>query len=153
MSAICIIDTTVFLEILNVPNKATLHKNIIQELETKIKNEEVLFMPMATIIETGNHIAQNGNGHQKRKAAEKFVEQINLAIEGKSPFTPIDFLTKQKLSSWLAEFPNLAMTGLGIGDVSIIKDWEFQCSLHLSRRVYIWTLDCHLQSYDRAARI
>ena len=58
MSAICLIDTTIFLEILDVPRKATRHEHVILELQRKMEDEETLFLPMATILETGNHISQ-----------------------------------------------------------------------------------------------
>lgn len=85
MGAICLIDTSIFLEILNVPKKANQSESIFQELEEKIKAGESLFLPMATILETGNHIAQNGDGNQRRTCAEKFVNQVTQALEGKSP--------------------------------------------------------------------
>lgn len=65
MSAICLIDTTIFLEILDVPRKATRHEHMILELQRKMEDGETLFLPMATILETGNHIAQNGDGRQR----------------------------------------------------------------------------------------
>ncbi len=108
---------------------------------------------MATIIETGNHIAQNGDGTRRRSAAELFVAQIKDALDGNSPFTPIDFLSSEKLKKWLCEYPDSAMRGTGIGDLSIIKDWERQCDLHKAMRVYIWSLDNHLSAFDRAPRI
>ena len=49
MGAVCLIDTSVFVEILNVPQKASQHRQIIQQLEEKIKAHESLFLPMATI--------------------------------------------------------------------------------------------------------
>ncbi|MCB5286843.1 MAG: hypothetical protein LHW64_03460 [Candidatus Cloacimonetes bacterium] len=153
MKAICIIDTTIFLEILNVPNKAAQHKQTMAELKEKISAGEFLFLPMPTIIETGNHIAQNGDGDQRRKAALRFVNHIEKALEGDSPFTPIDFLTSEKLKTWLKEFPDSAMRGSGLGDLSIIKDWERQCKLHKAMRVYIWSLDEHLSAYELNPRI
>ncbi len=153
MKAICIIDTTIFLEILNVPNKSSYHRRTIGELKTKLSSGEFLFLPMATIIETGNHIAQNGDGTRRRSAAELFVAQIKDALDGNSPFTPIDFLSSEKLKKWLCEYPDSAMRGTGIGDLSIIKDWERQCDLHKAMRVYIWSLDNHLSAFDRAPRI
>lgn len=153
MSAICIIDTSIFLEILNVPFKANQHGDVIKQLEDKIRRKESLFLPMATILEAGNHIAQSGDGGQRRKTAARFVKQIRKALEGESPFTPIDFLTSDKLKAWLSEFPDSATRGCGLGDLSIIKDWERQCVLHKALRVYIWSLDEHLSAYDRAPRI
>ena len=62
MKAVCLIDTTVFVEILNIPGMAGDNTRILRELEAKIQDHESLFLPMATILETGNHIAQNGDG-------------------------------------------------------------------------------------------
>ena len=46
MSAVCLIDTSIFLEILDVPKKATRHEDVISELKGKIENVETLFLPM-----------------------------------------------------------------------------------------------------------
>lgn len=153
MGSICLIDTSIFLEILNVPQKANQSKLIFQELQEKIKTRESLFLPMATILETGNHIAQNGDGNQRRTCAEIFVNQVTQAMEGKSPFTPINFLKQEDLQGWLREFPDAAMRGSGLGDLSIIHDWRRICVQNPSRRVYIWSLDDHLKSYEQQSKL
>jgi hypothetical protein len=153
MGAICLIDTSIFLEILNVPQKASQSELILQELKEKIKAGESLFLPMATILETGNHIAQNGDGNQRRTCAEKFVDQVTQALEGKSPFTPINFLKKEDLQGWLKKFPDEAMGGRGLGDLSIIHDWQRICNKTPVRRVYIWSLDNHLKGYNRPPKL
>ena len=152
MSAICLIDTSVFVEILNVPIKATQHEQIVSELKTKIERRETLFLPMATILETGNHVAQNGDGNQRRKCAENFVSQVQKALDGESPFKPISFLKREHLQQWLSEFPNSAMQGTGLGDLSIIHDFHAQCTKNPRREVYIWSLDGHLMSFKQNAR-
>ena len=108
---------------------------------------------MATILETGNHIAQNGDGNQRRTCAEKFVDQVTQALEGKSPFTPINFLKEEDLQGWLKEFPDQAMQGRVLGDLSIIHDWQKICDQNPSRRVYIWSLDKHLKGYNRPPKL
>jgi hypothetical protein len=153
MSAICLIDTTIFLEILNVPIKAAHHEQVLSELKIKIQNEEILFLPMATILETGNHIAQNGNGGQRRKCAISFVSQVQKALKGESPFRPISFLNEDQLLQWLNEFPESAMRGSGLGDLSIIQDFNRLCQQNQTRRVYVWSLDGHLSSFIQNARI
>lgn len=153
MTAICLLDTSVFMEVINVPGKATQHQVILDALEAKLNARESLFLPMATIIETGNHIGQNGDGRERRSCAERFVSQLTQALTGLSPFKPISFLQQEELSQWLAEFPDHACRGSGLGDLSIIHDWERLCAQSPSRRVYIWSLDAHLVSYDQAARI
>jgi len=153
MNAICLIDTSIFLEILSVPAKASHHRQVLDELETKIQKRETLFLPMATILETGNHIAQNGNGSQRRKCANDFVLQVQKALKGESPFRPISFLNEDQLLQWLDEFPESAMRGSGLGDLSIIHDFDRLCQQNQRRRVYIWSLDGHLSSFNQKARI
>jgi len=153
MKSICLIDTTIFLEVLDVPFKAIRHAEVVASLEEKIKAGESLFLPMATILETGNHIAQNGDGSQRRQCAERFVSQVQQALEGVSPFKPITFLKPEELQKWLADFPDSATRGHGLGDLSIIHDWHRLCRQNTGRRVYIWSLDGHLSCYDQPARI
>jgi len=149
MKSVCLIDTSVFLEILNVPDKAEMHELIIEELEEKIRDGEGLFLPMATIFETGNHIGQNGDGSQRRDCALKFVEQVALAIDRKSPFVPLNFVEANVMRAWLSEFPNWARDGSGLGDLSIIQDWQRLRQQNRARRVYTWTHDTtHLAGHD-----
>lgn len=148
MRAVCLLDTSIFLEILNIPGKAANHDAVVQELQRKIEGQESLFLPMATILETGNHIAQNGDGRQRRQCAERFVRQVTMAIDGLSPFTPIGFLETSEMRRWLADFPDWATRGQGLGDLSIVHDWQRLRDKNGGRRVYIWSLDQHLVGYD-----
>lgn len=54
-------------------------QNIMKEMEGLLKNKDdnILLLPFATIIETGNHIAHNGNGELRRKTAKYFCDVIN----------------------------------------------------------------------------
>lgn len=148
MRAICLMDTTVFVEFLEVPAKSSQSHEIVTDVRKKVELGEKLFLPMATILETGNHISQNGDGRQRRRCAERFVKQVTFAIDGQSPFTPINFLEADDMRNWLFEFPDSAMQETGLGDLSIIHDWKRQCERNQGRRVYIWSLDNHLQGYD-----
>lgn len=153
MSAICLIDTSVFMEILNVPGKASASKETIENLRTKIVNGETLFLPMATILESGNHIAQVQNGSQRRLSAVKFVDYVQQALTGSSPFKPLNFITPEQMQLWLNDFPESAMRGQGLGDLSIIHDFHTQCSKNRYLKVYIWSLDEHLSSLVQEGRV
>ncbi|KXX66263.1 hypothetical protein [Marichromatium gracile] len=153
MTAICLLDTSVFVEILKIPDKATQPVAILAQLEERIQRRESLFLPMATILETGNHIGQNGDGGARRQCAQRFVHQVSDALAGQSPFKPISFLKAAELQAWLSEFPDHATRGSGLGDLSIIHDWQRLCAQNRGRRVYIWSLDEHLSAYDRAAEL
>ncbi len=152
MRGICLVDTSIFVQVLNIPFMSDNRNQIMKELEVKIHNNESLFLPMATILETGNHIGQNGDGNQKRACAIQFVKQVNLAIDGKSPFTALNFLEAKDMRRWLAEFPDWAMRGSGLGDLSIIHDWERIRDQNRARWVYIWSLDEHLAARDTENR-
>ena len=111
-----------------------------------------LLLPVAAIVETGNHVARNRDGNVRRATAVKFVRMVKQAIEGETPFTPTPFLEPAGLLQWLDEFPQFAMEGMGLGDLSIVKEWEAQCRRFPGRRVFIWSLDRHLASYDNSLR-
>lgn len=152
MKAICLIDTSIFVEILDVPGKAADHSHVLLELEGKIENQETLFLPIATILETGNHIAQNGDGRQRRTCAKRFVTEVKKALEGHPLFNPVSFLEKDKLQELLSEFPDYAMRKNSLGDLSIIQDFEKLCRQNPSREVYVWSQDSHLSSFHQQSR-
>ena len=152
MSAICLIDTSIFVEIFNVPGKAANHEQVFLEFQRKIENRDTLFLPMATILETGNHIAQNGDGGHRRACAIKFVSEVGKALEGMSQFKPISFLEKEQLQLWLKEFPEYAMRGNSLGDLSIIHDFQRLCRQNPRREIYIWSQDSHLSSVHQQSR-
>nr|WP_242032740.1 hypothetical protein [Oscillatoria sp. FACHB-1406] len=103
---------------------------------------------MAAIYETGNHIAQLSNGYDRRRCAEFFVEQVQMAIAGDAPWQVMQVPTVEEIGDWLSEFPDLAMRGAGMGDTSIIKEWKKMKKKLPARRVFIWSLDSDLKGYD-----
>lgn len=151
--AICLVDTSVLLEILEVPGKCGNQQSILDDLKTKIKDKEVLFLPMATIIETGNHVAQNGDGNQRRKCAAGFVQFVQDALDGKSPFQPIKFIENEQLHEIISQFTDYAMKGISLGDACIIDDYERLCERHRHKTIYVWALDGDLLSYRQTSKV
>jgi hypothetical protein len=155
-ASVVLIDTSVLCEVLAVPNLNSNPGGFRKELEEKIKALDTLLLPMTSILETGNHIGQcSMNGQTRRKAAQDFVAFVTRALKGELPFRPTPFFEAEALSLWLAELPDWAMRsdakgkGSGLGDLTIQKEWVRQCDLNPGRRVYIWSLDAQLQTYDR----
>lgn len=70
MSSICLVDTSIFLNILNVPNRNNERNEILKQFQEYIELGCSFIIPMATVIETGNHIAQNGDGNTRREVAQ-----------------------------------------------------------------------------------
>ena len=149
MSDIVIVDSSVLLNILDVPGFNQHRDDVFQEFVRLLDAENHLLLPMAAILETGDHVADLSDGRERRRYAELFQKRISEALDGKAPWTPIEFPEKSLLSNWLADFPDMAMEGLGVSDVSIIDTWERQRTRHPHLRVYIWTLHQRLKAYDR----
>lgn len=156
--SICLLDTSILCELLRVPHLCEHFEEVSAELAEKIREGESLLLPMSSILETGNHIGHNGDGRQRRSAAERFVMLVQQALRGETPFTPTPLFEFESLQQWIGEFPESAMRtdsrgrGSGLADLTIAKEFERQCALNRMRRVYIWSRDGHLSSYDRPGR-
>lgn len=152
---VCLLDTTIVTCLVRVPFFEQGSDDIERELEGKVRARETLLLPMTAILETGNHIGQHGDGGTRRKVATRFVKLVSSAIAGDLPFAPTKLFDSSSLQSWLEEFPDWVMRndskgkGSGLGDLSIKKDFEHQCILNPSRRVYVWSVDEHLRLLDR----
>jgi hypothetical protein len=146
---ICLVDTSIFCNIVEVPGRCQQRDDVLDGLREKIEQGWNLLLPLAAIVETGNHVAQVSDGNQRRRAAQRFVEQVRQAIRGQAPWVVTPMPDANDWLAWLDEFPDSAMRGVSIGDLTIIKEYERQCELHRARRVLIWSLDGDLQVHDR----
>ena len=157
MSSICLIDTSIFLEILNVPNYNQHRESVLEDFETYFQAGCTFLLPMATILETGNHIAQNGDGTLRRKTAIHFVEQVKAAFTGEAPWRPTPFPNTAEILLWIDQFPDLAgknkaplkLEGTSFGDLSIIQEFHKSCNLFSMSEVFIWSLDSDLKNYHQ----
>lgn len=150
MSCIVLVDTSVLLNVLNVPGRNQDYEVVLSELGELIEAGVLLFIPMAAIIETGNHIAHmDGDGRLRRQAAERFVAVIDDALKDKAPWKPMNFPDAAHLLGWLGEFPDSAMRKVGMGDLSIKKEWEQLCSKYPMSRVRVWSVDEDLKDLDQ----
>lgn len=147
--SICLVDTTIFCNVLDIPQHNQQRSAVVQQLKLFIREGVSLLLPVTTIIETGNHIAQLADGSNRRNVAMRFVEQVAQAIDGTAPWAPTPSFDLPVVATYLAEFPAYAICGIGMGDLSIIKEFDRQCSLHQHRRVFIWSYDADLSGYDR----
>jgi hypothetical protein len=160
MSSICLIDTSIFLEILNVPNCNQHRASVLEDFETYSQLGFTFLLPMATILETGNHIAQNGNGTIRRKTALRFVKEVKDAFTGIAPWRPTTFPSTAEILEWIDEFPDEAkknkapnkQEGTSFGDLSIIKEFYKSCNIFSMSEVFIWSLDSDLQNYHQMPR-
>ena len=143
---IWIVDTSIFLNVLDVPNFNQDRIQVLKDFEERIINNDTFLLPYAAIIETGNHIAQLGGGN-KYTYSIKFIEQVKAALNGTAPWKALRFPTFNEVDKWLPDFPSHASKGIGYGDFSIIKEWEIQSESFSVYSVRIWSLDSGLIGY------
>jgi predicted nucleic acid-binding protein len=85
---ICIVDTSAFCNVLDIPGENQDRDKARAELRSFIDDNTRLLLPLAAVYETGRHVAQLGDGHQRRSTAERFVAQVLLALNGEAPWAP-----------------------------------------------------------------
>lgn len=157
MSAIILLDTSVYLNVLDIPGRNQQKTEILNKFAEYIKANAQFLLPMATIWETGSHISRLGDGRTRRKYAVKLVENVQRAINGDIPYSPTCFPDRDKFIQWMADFPETAQRnkspektneGESLADHSIIKEWEQVRQTNPHKQVIIWSLDTDLSGYD-----
>lgn len=84
---ICIVDTSILDELLSIPGWASHHDEVLTAYARRQQKREAFLLPIAVLIETGNHVAQVPDGARRRKAAELFQQFARSVLDGQTPFT------------------------------------------------------------------
>lgn len=156
MNKVLIIDTSILCVYLKVPNMddcgssddkwdyARVSKKIKQEIDLK----STLVLPMATLIETGNHIAQ-ANG-DRYSVAKELADIICKVANEEEPWAAFTFQRKlwddEGLVNLSRNWPPLAAQGISIGDATIKDVAEYYAKAGYN--VEILTGDAGLKSYQ-----
>lgn len=157
MSAIVLLDTSVYLNVLDVPGRNQQWVQILCDFEVRINNGDCFLFPIATILEAGNHISRLSSGRERHQYAERFADDVCKALNGDLPYRPTHFPNNEDFALLLRNFPQYAQRnkspsktteGISLSDVSIIDEWERMRKRHSLSRVLIWSLDGDLGAYD-----
>lgn len=148
------LDTSVLVEVLRVPGKTQRHDEVAAELRERVAAGESLILPTATIVETGNHIAQVAGGAERRSAAERFTTVLEATVAGKVPWTLNGSRWDGELLAAICRgtrgcppLPEMASQGIGAGDVSILAEAEAYGARVAHVEVRVWTLEHALRAY------
>ncbi|MCT4605348.1 MAG: hypothetical protein N4A64_04455 [Marinisporobacter sp.] len=145
------IDTSVLVNILDIPNMNSDKERVLEEYRSlKESEKDTLLLPLATIIETGNHIAHIPNGSVRRTKGKAMAEMLKDMANGNAPWDYYEGeITRDDLLYFSKEFPDMAMQETGIGDLSIISAYnKYKESVPAIGRIRIWSLDTHLSVYE-----
>ncbi|HEX4421830.1 MAG TPA: hypothetical protein VH165_28155 [Kofleriaceae bacterium] len=149
---ICIVDTSILVELLNFRGLASNHEGVVDEFAKRQQAGEEFLLPLAVLVETGNHVAHIPDGAARRRSADDFIRFASASLGGELPFTPTPLPATADIAAWLSDFPDHAMRGIGLADRSLIALWETHRQLHPQRRIYLWSQDRELACYDTETR-
>jgi hypothetical protein len=155
MSSIVLLDTSIYLNILDVPGNNQHREDVMEEFKLRIEQGDSFLLPMAAIWETGNHIANLRDGSLRYKFATDFISDVKSALNGNTPYRPTFFPDNAVFGKWLNFFPDYAKRntrvngeGISLSDLTIIMEWEQTKARHRMSRVLIWARDRDLENYD-----
>ena len=92
-----LIDTSIMLEILGVPKKIN-DPNIKKHFNAMLTSDDyILILPLATILETGNHISHIKSNDKNLRfiIANEFINKVKMALEGTKPFKALEWEAKE----------------------------------------------------------
>jgi len=151
---VLVIDTSILCCLLAIPGKETCGAG--EDQWTKAKVEAVLeqetnsvwVLPLASIIETGNHIAQAA--HSRFDLATAFAEILNSAANATAPWTAFseqsELWSPTSIISLGETWPPLAAGGTSIGDATIKSVADYYARGGIP--VEIMTGDAGLKAYE-----
>lgn len=161
MKKVLILDTSILCVWLRVPGKETCgsgtaeitYDMVCKKVDVEARLGTTFILPMAVIIETGNHIAQStGN---RFSVASSLVEIIHKSVDATSPwaaFTVQSDLWKEEALKQLANrWKGTVVSGQSLGDASIVDVANYYHQA--GYEVEIYTGDAGLKSYEPSVRI
>lgn len=149
MSNVHFIDTSVLVELLDIPGMNSRHSQAQGEYNNLFAKGDVFVLPIAVLIETGNHIAHISNGNQRYSSAQKFSVLVQKAINAEDNWNIVPDISTDTLANIMKQFPNKAMQQTAFGDISIIEQFnDYWQNRQPIGEMRIWSFDQHLQGYS-----
>ncbi|BAZ49089.1 hypothetical protein NIES4103_17000 [Nostoc sp. NIES-4103] len=159
MRKILIIDTSILCVYLGVPGKDTCgsdndkwdKKRVQARFQEEEKQGATFILPLATIIETGNHIAQANS--RRYEIAQAFADILVKVADKVIPWgvfeTQMDELwNAEQLKQLASEWPTLAAGKISIGDATIKTVAEYYAKTSTTFKIEIFTGDGGLKAYE-----
>lgn len=158
MKKVLIFDTSVLCCLLKVPGKDTAgpdddkwdHARIAKLVKEETKAKSTFVLPLATIIETGNHIAQAAS--RRYDMAQKLAGMIGAVADAKTPWAAFteqaDLWGADQMRKLATTWPERAAANVSIGDATILDVAEYYAAANYE--VEIVTGDGGLKAYEPA---
>jgi len=148
------LDTSVFVEILNVPHMNDHRADVLAEMDARLKARVRFVLPTATVVETGNHVFQIKDGTARRTCAMTFMSLLRKTALGEAPWVLHE---RTWDGAFLSALCDGGITGmdltehavrqqLGTGDLSIVAERDLYAS-RTQAEVRIWTLEATMGTW------
>jgi len=139
MRKVLIFDTSILCVMLEVPGKSICGPNDDRwdkpRVDKKIQEEEqaktTFVLPLASIIETGNHIAQAS--HSRRDCAQRLADLILKSVRQETPWAAFSEHTELwspvKLEHLAKNLPEMAVRKISLADTTIVHVAEYYAQM------------------------
>jgi len=156
MRRVLIIDTSILCVWLDVPGKSTCgpdldkwdKQRVNQKLNEELTKKTTFVLPLASIIETGNHISQAS--HSRKERGDALADLMRKSADEESPWAAFSdqsvLWTAEKLRDLADSWPALAAEKLSLGDATIKDVTEYYAQSGYA--VEILTGDQGLKAYE-----
>lgn len=155
-----LVDTSVLVELLQVPGEYDNLAQIVQEFNEKQTNGVSLQLPAATIVESGAHIIRIKDGRIRRECAQRFENVLRATWAREAPWTFTDLVWDRNFVGELLDPPvdyqylnqSLSTKALEMGDLVILAEFRrIRATVDPSYvEVAIWTQDGKLAAAAEA---
>ncbi len=159
MRRIVFVDTSVLTNVLDVPGKNGERDVVLPLFREMAQDGSTLIIPIAAIIEVGNHIAQLP-GDDRRDRASRFEGFLRRSLDGKPPWVVSgaswDSAFLRELVDGHPRRPGmvaLCTSRVGTGDGSILLEVERyrqRSDVPSAVPIELWSLDQGLSTYGAA---
>ena len=150
MSTVHFVDTSVLVELLNIPKMSQRHEIAKAEYQNLAMKQDTFVLPIAVLVETGNHIGQIADGAKRYEISNKFAQIVKKAIRSEDHWNVVPELPASVLECMMDGFCDWTKTASGFGDMSIVQQFEeYWQNRQPIGKMRIWSFDKHLSVYER----
>ena len=156
MKKVLIIDTSILCVWLDIPgmdscgpdNNKWDKLRVNEKIQSETQKGTTFVLPLASIIETGNHIAQAA--HSRKERGDALADLMRKSADQQTPWAAFADQTilwsPEKLKSLANIWPELAARKLSLGDITIKDVAEYYAQMECE--VEILTGDMGLKAYE-----
>lgn len=153
---VAFIDTSVLCNLLRLPGKSQNETEVREDYRRRGEQGDTFVLPMAAVIETGNHIEQLPDGDARRRCANGLTDLLRLVSKGTEPWVLVETEWDVGLLEQFCDgggntprFVDVATQGtLGGGDLTILVERDRYRQRVMGQDVEIWTYDQALQAWS-----